>query len=288
MQHTDAILTESFHPANPQNLGAAKSPDPTIRDRSAKQRAFGPGEQPPLKIVSRSTQTRASNVARALLVVANVPPIGYRVGIFMADHSRYATPADIRRNVSPGEIFCYWPQAKIAAKMGCSERQVRRGVRYLRESATMEVRQRVRPCEASYVFVQPVGSGVGSGVGSVGSGVGSVGSGVGSVRSDVRSDVRSHTEPRTEPQKNHERSSSRARERCERCGRSWPATSGTVCYQCGDQPRTRSSTPAAAAGPDHYGRLRNCPQCHTFDRGHDDRCEHCDWTREAWDARGAT
>ena len=270
MKHVDAILTESSRPAHPQNLGAAKSPDPTIRDRSAKQRAFGPGEQPPLKIVSRSTQTRASNVARALLVVANVPPIGYRVGIFMADHSRYATPADIRRNVSPGEIFCYWPQAKIAAKMGCSERQVRRGVRYLRESATMEVRQRVRPCEASYVFVQPVGSGVGS------------------VRSDVRSHVRSHTEPRTEPQKNHERRSSRARERCERCGRSWPATSGTVCYQCGDQPRTRSSTPAAAAGPDHYGRLRNCPQCYTFDRGHDDRCEHCDWTREAWDARGAT
>ena len=33
--------------------------------------------------------------------------------------------------------------------------------------------------------------------------------------------------------------------------------------------------------------IRNCPQCHTLDRGHDDTCQHCDWTRAAWDARGA-
>ena len=32
-------------------------------------------------------------------------------------------------------------------------------------------------------------------------------------------------------------------------------------------------------------RIRNCPQCHTEERGHDDTCDHCDWTREAWDAR---
>ena len=32
-------------------------------------------------------------------------------------------------------------------------------------------------------------------------------------------------------------------------------------------------------------RIRNCPQCHVQERGHDDTCDHCDWTREAWDAR---
>ena len=32
-------------------------------------------------------------------------------------------------------------------------------------------------------------------------------------------------------------------------------------------------------------RIRNCPQCHADERGHDDTCDHCDWTREAWDAR---
>ena len=280
MQHADAILTETFRPAHPQNLGAAKSPDPTIRDRSAKQRAFGPGEQPPLKIVSRSTQTRASNVARALLVVANVPPIGYRVGIFMADHSRYATPADIRRNVSPGEIFCYWPQAKIAAKMGCSERQVRRGVRYLRESATMEVRQRVRPCEASYVFVQPVGSGVRS----VGSRRVCRLAGLSGLMSGLMSGLIQNHRRTT-----REAAAARARESAAsaagahgrpRLGRSATSAATNPARDRAPRPRTRGRTTT--------GGVRNCPQCHTFDRGHDDRCEHCDWTREAWDARGAT
>ena len=246
-------------------------------------------EQPPLKIVSRSTQTRASNAARAALVVANVTPTGYRVGLFMANHARYATLSDIRRNVSPGEIFGYWPQAKIAAAMGCSERQVQRGVRSLREAGALEVRRRVRPCEASYVWVQPVGSDVesdGPCVGSdVGSGVESDGPCVGS---GVGSGVGSHTEPRTEPQKNHV-GSSRAREprqTCPDCGRSWPAKFGPDCHQCGDQPQTRSTTPDTT--PSCYRSVRNCPQCHTLERGHNDTCQHCDWTRAAWDARGPT
>ena len=264
------------------------------------QPTFGPVEQPPLKIVSRSTQTRASNAARAALVVANVTPTGYRVGLFMANHARYATLSDIRRNVSPGEIFGYWPQAKIAAAMGCSERQVQRGVRSLREAGALEVRRRVRPCEASYVWVQPVGSGVESDGPCVGSGVESDGPCVGSdVKSDgpcvgsdvgsgVGSGVGSHTEPRTEPQKNHV-GSSRAREprqTCPDCGRSWPAEFGPDCHQCGDQPQTRSTTPDTT--PSCYRRVRNCPQCHTLERGHNDTCQHCDWTRAAWDARGAT
>ena len=62
----------------------------------------GPPLKTALKIVSRSPQTRASNAARAALVVADVTPTGYRVGLFMAGHARYATEADVRRNVSPG------------------------------------------------------------------------------------------------------------------------------------------------------------------------------------------
>ena len=94
----------------------------------------------PTHVASRSTQTRASNAARAALVVSKVTPTGYRVGLFMANHARYAKPADVRRNVEPGEIFTYWPQAKVAAAMGCSERQVRRGVRSLREAGAIDVR----------------------------------------------------------------------------------------------------------------------------------------------------
>ena len=198
----------------------------------------GPPLKTALKIVSRSTDTRASNEARAWLVVADVTPTGYRVGLFMAKHARYAKPSDIRRNVVPGEIFCYWPQAKIAAGLGCSERQVRRGVRSLREAGALEVRRRVRPCEASYVWVQPVrsdGAGVRSESACVRSGV----------LSGVLSGVRSHTEPRTEPQKNHE-GSSRARVVCPDCGNSWPnkAEYGTECYKCNKKPKVSTWTPA--------------------------------------------
>ena len=221
----------------------------------------------PTHIASRSTQTRASNVVRARLVVSKLTPTGYRVGLFMANHARYAKPADLRRNVEPGEIFTYWPQAKIAAAMGCSERQVRRGVRSMREAGVIDVRRRVRPCEASYVWVQPVLSGVLSG---------------------VRSDVRSHTEPRTEPQKNHVGSSSRARVECP-CGNSWPdkAEYGTTCYKCNRSTSTATPTEETVINPDGYrgGRVRNCPQCHTLERGHEDTCQHCDWTRAAWEAR---
>ena len=83
-------LDKKVTPQAPQDVGAASH-----------QLTFGPVEQPPLKIVSRST--RASNAARAALVVANVTPTGYRVGLFMATHARYAEPSDIRRNVVPGE-----------------------------------------------------------------------------------------------------------------------------------------------------------------------------------------
>ena len=41
-----------------------------------------PGLPTGLKIVSRSTETRASNAARAALVGADVTPTGYRVGKF--------------------------------------------------------------------------------------------------------------------------------------------------------------------------------------------------------------
>ena len=44
MQTTPAILPESFHPANPHNVGAARSPGHSIRDRSSKQLTFGPAE----------------------------------------------------------------------------------------------------------------------------------------------------------------------------------------------------------------------------------------------------
>ena len=44
MRTVTAILPESFHPAHPQDVGPARSPGHSIRDRSSKQLTFGPAE----------------------------------------------------------------------------------------------------------------------------------------------------------------------------------------------------------------------------------------------------
>ena len=121
----------------------------------------------------------------------------------------------------------------------------------MREAGALEVRRRVRPCEASYVWVQPVRSDVrsdGAGVRSESACV------LSDVRSGVLSGVRSHTEPRTKPQKNHEGSSSRARVVCPKCRHDWPAEDqdgrsyGSTCYRCGHDPSI--ATPADDNPPD--------------------------------------
>ena len=206
--------------------------------RGATPQSSGPAAVAPQQGALRTS--RAPNTTGVVtrpgagLQTADVTACGYRVGRFMADRARFATAADIRRKVAVGEVFAYWPLAKVAIELGISERQVQRGVRSLRKSGLLDVRRRVRPCEASYVFAwsdpaviprQPEskkGQCVGSGVGSyVGSGVGS---GVGS-----------HTEPR----KNHERTEiepsvkRRARATCPNCQNNFPTYDNRICYRCG-------------------------------------------------------
>ena len=181
-------------------------------DRQVHQRSLPPG---PTHIASRSTQTRASNEAMAWLVVQSVTPAVYDFGVELAKKVRYATAADGRRKVRPGELLCYPLQATMARERGCSVRQVKRYVRALR-LVGLEVRQRVRPYGAAYVFPAVPSA----------------------VPSSVPSDVPSHREPRTEPKKNHVRSS-RARVVCQNCGHTWPDKPeyGTTCYRC-QQPAT--------------------------------------------------
>ena len=99
--------------------------------------------------------TKAKNAARRWLAVADVTPTARRVGRFMADHARFATAADVRRKVKPGEIFCYWSLAKVAVELGVSEGQINRGVRSLREAGVIQVRRLPRPSAASKVFMKP-------------------------------------------------------------------------------------------------------------------------------------
>ena len=81
-------------------------------------------------------------------------------------------------------------------------------------------------------------------------------------------------------------SSSRARVVCEVCKHDWPASYGTNCHKCGDQPQRQPSTEKPdndpPLPPDGYRgtRIRNCPQCHTDERGYEDICQYCNWTRE--------
>ena len=73
----------------------------------------------------------------------------------MADRARVATAADVRRKVRPGEFFCDWSLARVAVALGKSVRQIKRGVRALREAGVIQVRRRVSPSAATYVFMAP-------------------------------------------------------------------------------------------------------------------------------------
>ena len=96
-------------------------------------------------------QPRASSLAAAWLATADVTPTGHRVGRYLVNLAGFAKVTDVQRKVRPGEVFCYPKQATIAAALGVSERQVRRGIASLK-SAGLEVRRRPRPFEASIVF----------------------------------------------------------------------------------------------------------------------------------------
>ena len=104
--------------------------------------------------------------------------------------------------------------------------------------------------------------------------------------------------------------------KCRRCSHMWPRAAG-LSHMCvgrseraahqhgpkrgmpdytlpqqeggdhGGGDRARPTAVDANLPPDGYrgSRVRNCPQCHAEDRGHEDTCQHCSWTRAAWDAR---
>ena len=70
---------------------------------------------------------------------------------------------------------------------------------------------------------------------------------------------------------------------CPDCDNTWPAEFGDTCHVCSNE--KHRTTGARTTGFEWQGRIQNCPQCHAIERGHDDTCQHCDWTREAWEAR---
>ena len=75
MQTTPAILPESFHPANPQDVAAVRSPGHSIRDRSAKQLTFGPSEA----VKSKPTIARLRDAMDAFNIRGTCRGIGFEL-----------------------------------------------------------------------------------------------------------------------------------------------------------------------------------------------------------------
>lgn len=239
---------------------------------------------------------RASNLAHAWLATADVTPTGYTVGIFLADRARFATAADVRRKVHPGEVFTYWAQRTIAEKLKCSERQVRRGVASLR-AAGFGVRRLPRPrpgCGdgvASYVFPAVQASYQASG------------------RASEENPVRDPRVPRSEPEEEHEQQQpetscrkslsesgdSDPRHVCPVCKNDWPQRFGRKCYKCGFRLPAPAPAPAPVAARckmERGGKRCTAPPvegsvfCETHRA---ERCESCTYlTRQCRCRKGAT
>ena len=171
------ILLESHPATNPHDVAPRIEPH-QIGNRAGRVAAQATGP------AADSDTARLERGPRAGSWLLNVTPTGYE---------RWKVPRGIMpgtRQTSdgsgarwrPGEIFCYWPQTKIAAELGVqrAHRSAGASVPFVKQGV-IAVRQRVRPYGAAYVF--PVRSGVLSG---------------------VLSGVRSHREIRTEPRENPE------------------------------------------------------------------------------------
>ena len=89
------------------------------------------------------------------------------------------------------------------------------------------------------------------------------------------------------------KNSSSARVVCPICKHDWPAQYGTKCHRCTTEPSKAELRQKAnkRAGEEWLARdytkdgasgslIRNCPKCHATERGHDDKCQSCDWTRD--------
>ena len=105
MQTTTAILPESFDPANPQDVAAARSRGSTIRDRSPKQLTFGPAEA----VKQKPTIARLRDAMDAFNIRGTCRLVAYEL-------LTYWEPG--------GQVF---PLVKtLAAGLGKSERVVQR------------------------------------------------------------------------------------------------------------------------------------------------------------------
>ena len=258
--------TKTAHSAPPQDIGAT-SPDHPILDRTAKQQQFALG---PVE-AEKSPPTIA--LLRDVLTACHV----------------HGTARELAY-----ELLSYWkpggnvyPSVRtLADGLGVKPRAVSKNLARLHRIGVW-VRQEEHGKTNRYALRIP---------------------GVDKTKCPLRSTVPRNTPPCpqehpevTREVKRRTKSSARTSRRsdpvrpegkrthCPKCEHTWPSMFGTACYQCRYDP---GSTPDAQPTDDDTpadgyrgSRIRNCPTCGAFEREHEDRCQHCDWTREVWEAR---
>ena len=321
---TAIIVPESFDPANPQDVGPARSPVPTIRDRSAKQRALSLST-PARPFVSQCVDVNAGGPLETLIYVC----LAARCRAFVDGDTgtcrigRERLRADTKMSLTAFENH---HAALLATGLVSVKRTGRTSIytvrtvgAQLRASNANDPEEDREPWKAAGVSRrtwyrnsetggEPTNTHGGarrqsSGTPWIAAGVsrsawyrktprkdGEVGfsSGTDTPREGV-SDTPREGVSTEEGSQGVQRTKRRARASCSDCGRTWPAEYGTVCHTCGDRPQRHDAARRPndkPANPDGYtGTLiRNCPQCHVLERGYTDRCQSCDWTRAAWEA----
>ena len=302
MQHANIILPKTSDPVNPQNLGAAKSPDPTIRDRSAKQRAL-PVDKPARPFVSRCFEVKLPCVSKMVYIA-----LAHRCKVWTD-----GTEDDVRIS-----------RKQIAADAGLSIRKLKLQIASLVDLELVTVKRTGRT--NIYTVRIPAAALVRSNVLQVrepddpepwkADGVSRATwyrdrartepkTTHGGVRGVVSSETEVSSETHRSPLQTLGLSLSSGTPNRKGCGSSAvspPKNGGLFSSETdgptggpSEDPTGGPSTEGGSVGSttppispcssDTRRRVRNCPQCHAYDRGAEDTCQHCDWSREAWDAR---
>ena len=298
---TAIILPESFDPANPQDVGAARSPGHSIRDRSSKQPAL-PYKKPDRPFVSRCFEVKLPCATKMVYIA-----IAHRCGVW-TDGDEGTTGQLGRERIAADAGLCLTRTKKELATLISKEllaiKRTGRTNSYIvrtaaaalaRSNATSTTKAPGEPWKAAGISRRTwyrdrarkcpktthggarrdKSARVSSGTDGL---TGGPSDGLTGGPSIVGVSVGSTT-----------RTKRNARASCSTCTRTWPASYGAECYHCANQPQPpqrESSAPRPNWNPDGYTGtiIRNCPQCHVLERGYADRCQSCDWTRAAWEA----
>ena len=312
-----AILTETSHSSQPQDVGPARSPGHSIRDRSAKQRAL-PIDKPARPFVSRCFEVKLPCVSKMVYI-----SLAHRCKVWTEGdtgttgrigRSRIAADAGLTLTTLKVHLSILVSAGLISIKRtGRTNDYTVRVPSLALKDSNRSTTANLTGHQSHVSFHEPwkaagvsratwyrdrarTGPKQGDGRPRI---YASDAERLRAWRETKRetdgqahgpSDGQAHGPSTEGGSQGVQRTKRNARASCSTCTRTWPASYGAECYHCANQPQPpqrESSAPRPNWNPDGYRgtRIRNCPQCHSLERGFEDRCQSCDWTRAAWEAR---